>query len=158
MSIIKIHIFIIHLLIFIELFIKIESFIISLSLFPFFLFPLHSPSSPRSFLPHDPDISPPPLGVGEEMVIIYIHLCIFFSFVTCSMHKNPHQNAGNSIKDTLFFKIFLGSMAPDPPRGSRAFGASRANSCPPPPPPNFYARTPMLVSNGNCLLTYTKTN
>ena len=31
------------------------------------------------------------------------------------MHKNPHQNAGNGITETLFFKIFLGSMAPDPP-------------------------------------------
>ena len=31
------------------------------------------------------------------------------------MHKNPHQNAGNGIKATLFFKIFLGSMPPDPP-------------------------------------------
>ena len=59
---------------------------------------------------------------------------IFFSFVTCSMHKNPHQNARNGIKDTLFFKIFLDSMPPDPPRGSRAFGASRANLCLPPPP------------------------
>ena len=48
------------------------------------------------------------------------------------MHKNPHQNAGNGIKETLFFKIFLGSMPPDP-RGSRAFGASQENSCPPPP-------------------------
>ena len=61
-------------------------------------------------------------------------LNIFFSFVTCSMHKNPHQNAGNAIKKTLFFKIFLESMPTDPPRGSRAFGASRANLCPPPPP------------------------
>ena len=60
-------------------------------------------------------------------------LNIFFSFVTCSMHKNPHQNAGNGIKETLFFKISLGSMPPDPPRGSGAFGASGANSCPPPP-------------------------
>ena len=41
-------------------------------------------------------------------------LNIFFSFVTCSMHKNPHQNAGNGIKETQFFKIFLGSMLPDP--------------------------------------------
>ena len=32
-------------------------------------------------------------------------LNIFFSFVTCSMHKNPHQNAGNGIEETLFFKI-----------------------------------------------------
>ena len=30
------------------------------------------------------------------------------------MHKNPHQNAGNGINETLFFKIFLGSMPPDP--------------------------------------------
>ena len=59
---------------------------------------------------------------------------ISFSFVTCSMHKKPHQNAGNGIKETLFFKIFLGSMPPNPPRGSRVFGASRANSYPPPPP------------------------
>ena len=48
------------------------------------------------------------------------------------MHKNPHQNAGNGIKETLFFKIFLGTMPPAAPRGSRAFGASLANSCPPP--------------------------
>ena len=38
------------------------------------------------------------------------------------MHKNPHQNAGNGIKKTLFFKIFLGSMPPEPSRGSRASG------------------------------------
>ena len=25
-------------------------------------------------------------------------LNIFFSFVTCSMHKNPHQNAGNRLR------------------------------------------------------------
>ena len=61
-------------------------------------------------------------------------LNIFFSFVTCAMHKNPHQNAGNGIKETLFFKILgLGSMPPDRPRRSRAFGASRANSYLPPP-------------------------
>ena len=33
---------------------------------------------------------------------------------------------------TQNFKIFRGSMPPDFPRGSRAEGASRANSCPPP--------------------------
>ena len=33
-------------------------------------------------------------------------LNIFFSFVTCSMHKNLLQNAGYGIKETLFFKIF----------------------------------------------------
>ena len=59
-------------------------------------------------------------------------LNIFFSFVTCSMHKNPHQNAGNGIKETLFFQIFLASMALNPLRGSHAFGASRANSYQPP--------------------------
>ena len=37
------------------------------------------------------------------------------------MHKNPHQNAGNGIKETLFFKIFPGSMPPDPPRGSNSY-------------------------------------
>ena len=41
-------------------------------------------------------------------------LNIFFSFVICSMHKNPYQNAGNGIKETLCFKIFLGSIPPDP--------------------------------------------
>ena len=30
------------------------------------------------------------------------------------MHKSPHQNAGNGIRETLFFKIFLGSMPLDP--------------------------------------------
>ena len=34
------------------------------------------------------------------------------------MHKNPHQNKGNGIKETLFFKIFWESMPSDPPRGS----------------------------------------
>ena len=61
-------------------------------------------------------------------------LNIFFSFVTCSMHKNPHQNAGNGIKKSLFFKIFLGSMRPPPPL---------CRVRPPPPPqflsPYFYA-------------------
>ena len=46
-------------------------------------------------------------------------LNIFFSLVTCSMHKNPHQNAGNGIKETLFFKIFLGTMPPAPPKISQ---------------------------------------
>ena len=32
------------------------------------------------------------------------------------MHKNPHQNAGNGIKETLFFKIFLESMPLEPPK------------------------------------------
>ena len=43
------------------------------------------------------------------------------------MHESPHQNAGNGIKETLFFKslIFLGSMPPDPPKGSRATGKFR---------------------------------
>ena len=68
-------------------------------------------------------------------------LNIFFSFVTCSMHKNPHQNAGNGI-ETLFFKIFVESMLPDPPRGSHAFGASRANSCLPPKFLSLYAYVP----------------
>ena len=45
------------------------------------------------------------------------------------MHKNPHQNAGNGIKETQFFKIFLGSMPQDPPRGSREF----VSASPPPP-------------------------
>ena len=61
------------------------------------------------------------------------------------MHKNPHQNAGNGIKETLFFKIFLESLPPDPPGGSSAFSVSRANSCLP-PTPNFYARTPMAMT------------
>ena len=39
---------------------------------------------------------------------------IFFSFFTCSMHKNPLQNAGNGIKMTLFFKIFPGGMHLNP--------------------------------------------
>ena len=30
------------------------------------------------------------------------------------MHKKSHQNAGNGIKESLFFKIFLGSMPLDP--------------------------------------------
>ena len=41
-------------------------------------------------------------------------LNIFFSFVACSMHKNPHQNAGNGVKETLFFKIFLEKMPRTP--------------------------------------------
>ena len=43
------------------------------------------------------------------------------------MHKNQHQNAGNGIKETLFFKIFPGSMASDPPRGSRLFFTDNEN-------------------------------
>ena len=67
--------------------------------------------------------------------------------------KNPHQNAGNGIKDTLFFKIFLRSMPPDPSRGSRAFGASRANRVRP-APPNKPVRLWLEVlhpKNFNCL-------
>ena len=54
------------------------------------------------------------------------------------MHKNPHQNAGNGIKETLFFKIFLRSMAPDPLEvlaPSARVGQIRVR--PPPPPENF---------------------
>ena len=47
-------------------------------------------------------------------------LNIFFSFVTCSMHKNPHQNAGMALKRLYFSNYF------------RAFGTCRANSCPSP--------------------------
>ena len=54
------------------------------------------------------------------------------------MHKSPHQNAGNGIKETLFFKIFLGSMPPDPPKGSRATGKFVS-----PPPQKKISRTPM---------------
>ena len=43
------------------------------------------------------------------------------------------ENSGNGIKETLFLKIFQGSMHPDPPKGSLAFGASRVNSCLSPP-------------------------
>ena len=86
----------------------------------------------------------------------FTNILNIFSFVTCSMHKNPHQNVGNGIKETLFFKIFLGSMPPDPLRSSRTFGASRANPCPPPPPPispvfsvsgKFFAWELFLVAN-----------
>ena len=49
------------------------------------------------------------------------------------MHKNPHTKTQEMALEPLFFKIFLESMAPNPPGGSRAFGASRANLCPPPP-------------------------
>ena len=54
---------------------------------------------------------------------------ILFSFVTCSMHKNPHQNAGNGIKEIQLFKIFLRSMPPDHHRGFHASGTSQANLC-----------------------------
>ena len=48
--------------------------------------------------------------------------------------KNPHQNAGNGIIDTLFFKISLGSVPPDPPRGSLAFARDGQIRVRPPPP------------------------
>ena len=38
---------------------------------------------------------------------------IFFSLITCSIHKNPLQNTGIGIQDTLF-KISQGSMPPNP--------------------------------------------
>ena len=75
-------------------------------------------------------------------------LNIFFLFVTCSMHKNPHQNAENGIKETLFFKIFPGEHAPGLPR------VSRANSCSPPPPPKFlspYAYDGICIS---CIMKF----
>ena len=53
------------------------------------------------------------------------------------MHKHILKNAGNGIKKALFFKISQGSMHPNPPRDTRAFDTSRANSCPTPPPPKF---------------------
>ena len=64
-------------------------------------------------------------------------LNIFFSFVTCSMHNNPHQNAGNGNKGTLFFKIFLRSMPLHPLEVfalSARFGQIRVR---PPPPSKF---------------------
>ena len=45
--------------------------------------------------------------------------------------KNLHQNAGDGIKDTLFFKIFQGSM-PRTPLEVLAASVRRANLCPPP--------------------------
>ena len=48
------------------------------------------------------------------------------------MHKNPLQNTGKDIKETLFFKIFRGSMPSDPSRDFCAFSASGADSCLPP--------------------------
>ena len=42
------------------------------------------------------------------------------------MHKNPHQNEGSGIKDSIF-QSFPGEHAPGPPRGSRAFGTSWEN-------------------------------
>ena len=77
------------------------------------------------------------LKVGQSSCSCFCFINIlntFFSFVTCSMHNNPHQNAGNGNKGTLFFKIFLRSIPPRPLGGSRTFGAIRANSCPPPSP------------------------
>ena len=66
------------------------------------------------------------------LYILYKVHAIVKSFVSCSMHKNPHQNAGNGIKDT--FQNFSGEHASGPPLrfSTRAFGASRANSCLPP--------------------------
>ena len=58
------------------------------------------------------------------------------------MHKNPLQNAGSGIKKALFFKIF-GEHSAGPLRGSRVFGAIRADSCP--PLKNFQTRTPMFL-------------
>ena len=55
--------------------------------------------------------------------------------------KNPHQNAGNGIKDTLSFKIFLRSMPPDPLEvlaPSAQVGQIRVR-----PPPLKISRTPM---------------
>ena len=81
------------------------------------------------------------LRVGQSscsgfVSLIFLIFSFHLSLAPCQNHtKTPHQNAGNGIKETLFFKIFLESMPLDPPRGSRAFGASRANSCP--RPPNF---------------------
>ena len=43
-----------------------------------------------------------------------IFLIFFFSFITCSMHKNPLQNTGKGIKGTLFFETFQGSMPRNP--------------------------------------------
>ena len=60
----------------------------------------------------------------------------FFSFVTCSMHKNAHQNAGNGIKETLFFKMFMGNMPPDPLEALTPT-AQVGQICVPPPPQKF---------------------
>ena len=74
-------------------------------------------------------------------------LNIFFWFVTCPMHKNPHQNAGNGIKKTLFFKIFLGSIPPDPPRGWRESGKFLSA------PPKFLSPYAYARENGNGIKT-----
>ena len=62
------------------------------------------------------------------------------------MYKNSHQNAGDSIiKETLFFKIFPGSIPKTPLEvlvPSAQIGQTRVR----PPPPNFQARTPMVLN------------
>ena len=59
-------------------------------------------------------------------------LNIFFSFVHCSMHhKNPHQNVGNGIKETLFSKFFWGACPRTPLEVQ--IGQIRIRS----PPPKF---------------------
>ena len=45
------------------------------------------------------------------------------------------QKAENTISNTLYFKIFRGSMHLDPPPAARAFGTP--NWLPPPPPINL---------------------
>ena len=74
-------------------------------------------------------------------------LNIFFSFVTCPMHKNPHQNAGNGIKETLFFKIFLGTY-PQIPLEVLA-PLARVGQIPVCPPPKFLSPYAYARENGN---------
>ena len=54
------------------------------------------------------------------------------------MHKNPLQNTGKRIEETLFFKIFRGSMHPDLLEVSAYLArVGQSHVCPPPPKKKF---------------------
>ena len=59
--------------------------------------------------------------------------------------KSHPKNAGKRICGTLDFKIFRGSMPPDPPRIARAFGARI------PPPETMTLATPLQIDFTNML-------
>ena len=67
-------------------------------------------------------------------------LNIFFSFVTCSMHKNPHQNAGMALTRFYFSKFSWGTCPRNPLEvfaPSARVGQIRVRRFPPPPKKKF---------------------
>ena len=81
-------------------------------------------------------------------------LNIFFSFFTCSMHKNPHQNAGNGIEmeKKLYFSKFSWGACPLTPLEVLAPSA-RVGQIPKSAPPKFLSPYAYDLLRKHCFLS-----